>query len=171
MLSEVSLWLLENGYHVSIIARNAERMNRIMERNNSDNQVTPLIVDYRNHDELTMQVYETIKENGSIDIVVAWIHSIAKDALGIIVNEVSRNESEWELFHILGSSSDLDEIKRKISLPSGSLYRQIQLGFVNEGSYSRWLTNKEIFEGVIEGIKEKKNVHTIGQIEPWEKRP
>ncbi|GIP63125.1 hypothetical protein J32TS6_16800 [Virgibacillus pantothenticus] len=32
MLSRVSLWLLEKGYHVSIIARNAGRMQRLMKK-------------------------------------------------------------------------------------------------------------------------------------------
>lgn len=30
MLSKVSLWLVENDYHVSIIARNLERMKKLL---------------------------------------------------------------------------------------------------------------------------------------------
>lgn len=40
-----------------------------------------------------------------------------------------------------------------------------------ESNRSRWLTNKEISDGVIEAINNKNKIHTVGQIEPWDKRP
>ncbi|WP_043932612.1 short-chain dehydrogenase [Bacillus sp. EB01] len=171
MLSRVSLWLVENGYHVSIIARSAERMKQLIEKTSSYSNITPLLVDYRNNDQLKEKINLTIKQNGEIDIVVAWIHSTAEKALPIIVNEVSKGKYHWQLFHILGSSSDLEDIKNKIPAPSSCGYYQVQLGFISEGSQSRWLTNNEISEGVIEAIKQKKKLLTIGQIQPWEKRP
>ncbi|WP_374718136.1 short-chain dehydrogenase [Neobacillus sp.] len=171
MLSNVSLWLIENGYHVSIIARNAERMKKLIQLAGSDRTVTPLFVDYRNNDDLKEKINQTMKHNGNIDIVVAWIHSIAENALQIIVNEVSKGNTGWELFHILGSSANLDEIKKKAVVPINCKYYQVQLGFKMEGTRSRWLTNEEISEGVIEAIKKKKKMFMIGQIEPWEKRP
>lgn len=171
MLSRVSLWLIDNGYHVSIIARSAERMKQLLQETSSNSDVTPLLVDYRNNDELIEKINLTIKQNGDIDIVVAWIHSIAENALQIIANEVSKGKNDWELFHILGSSSNLDEIKKKTAAPASFVYYQVQLGFKSEGTQSRWLTNKEISEGVIEAIQKKKKVLIIGQIEPWENRP
>ncbi|ALC92900.1 hypothetical protein AM500_19020 [Bacillus sp. FJAT-18017] len=171
MLSGVSLWLLNNGYHVSIIARNPERMKKLLQKTSSKSHITPLLVDYTNNDQLKEKINLTIKQNGDIDIVVAWIHSVAENALQVITNEVSKGKNFWELFHILGSSSDLDEIKKKYPSPYGYVYYQVQLGFITEGANSRWLTNKEISDGVIEAIKKRKKVLTIGQIEPWEKRP
>lgn len=171
MLSRVSHWLIDNGYHVSIIARNAERMKQLLQEASSESHVTPLLVDYRNNSELIKEINRTIKENGDIDIVVAWIHSIAKNALQIIGDEVSKGKNNWELFHVLGSSSNLDEIKKKIAAPTRYAYYQVQLGFTYEGARTRWLTNKEISEGVIEAIKKKKKVLIVGQIEPWENRP
>lgn len=106
MLSEVSLWLLDQGYHVSIIARKSDRMMDLIEQTDLDNHITPLFVDYGNHGELQKKVHATINENGDIDIVVAWIHSTAPNALKIIAEEVSISKSEWELFHVLGSSCD-----------------------------------------------------------------
>lgn len=171
MLSKVSLWLLDNGYHISIIARNPERMKQIIEKTSLNSHVTQLLVDYRDSDKLKEKVNATIKQNGNIDIVVAWIHSIAPDALKIIVQEISIRKYRWELFHILGSSSDLNEIKREVKIPKGCLYYQLQLGFVIEDSGSRWLTNKEISEGVIKAIKERNKILTIGQIDPWDEHP
>ncbi|MCT2534803.1 short-chain dehydrogenase [Aquibacillus koreensis] len=171
MLSDVSLWLVDRGYHVSIIARNSNRMEKLMSTTHLKDNITPLLVDYTDGEKLQEQIHYTVEKNGSIDIVVAWIHSVAEHALSVIINEVSQKQDEWELFHILGSSSDLDRIKQKASVPENCLYYQIQLGFVNDGSHSRWLTNAEISAGVMEGIKKKERVHTVGQLEPWENRP
>lgn len=171
MLSDVSLWLVNNNYYVSVIARNSSRMNKLISKASLKDKITPLLVDYTNKEELQKQVRNAIQKNGGIDIIVAWIHSVGENALTIIANEVSKSQDGWELFHILGSSSDLDSIKQKASVPENCLYYQVQLGFVNVGTYSRWLTNQEISEGVIKAIIEKKKVMTIGQLEPWENRP
>ncbi|AXI08219.1 SDR family NAD(P)-dependent oxidoreductase [Oceanobacillus sp. 143] len=171
MLSNVSLWLLAKEYHVSIVARNSGRMKKLIEKSGMKSNVTPIMVDYKNYDELQKKVHSTIEQNGDIDIVVAWIHSDAPDALEIIAKEVSINKNQWELFHVLGSSSDLSKIKREVRMTERCLYYQVQLGFVIEGANSRWLTNKEISDGIIEAIKKKKKILTIGQIEPWDKHP
>ncbi|MDQ0214021.1 hypothetical protein J2S13_000416 [Oikeobacillus pervagus] len=169
MLSGVSLWLLDQGYHVSIIARNSKRMKDLIEQTDLDSHITPLFVDYSDHDELQKKVHATINRNGAIDVVIAWIHSTAPNALKIIAKEVSISKSEWELFHVLGSSSDLKRIEREVTMTLSCSYYQVQLGFVIDGSRSRWLTNKEISDGVIEAIKKRNKILTIGQIDSWEK--
>lgn len=40
MLARASLWLLDQGYHVSIIARNPGRMDQLIEQTNFKNLVT-----------------------------------------------------------------------------------------------------------------------------------
>lgn len=170
MLKEVSLWLLANQHHASVIARNPNRMQRLLEETDDKNRVTPIYVDYRDDEKLQENVQATIEENGPIGIVIAWIHSDAPKALEIIANTVSRKSSGWELFHVSGSRANLMDIKRKTEL-DGCNYHQVQLGFKVEEGHSRWLTNKEISEGVIAAVKKKSKVHLVGQLEPWEKRP
>ena len=165
MLSGVSLWLLDQGYHVSIIARNSDRMKKLAEQTDLISHITPLFVNYSHHNELQKKLLATINKNGAFDIVVAWIHSTASSALEIIAKEVSFSKNDWKLFHVLGSSSDLNEIKREVTIPTNCSYNQIQLGFVIEGGHSRWLTNKEISDGVIEAIKKGNKIRTIGQID------
>ena len=72
--------------------------------------------------------------------------------------------------HILGSSSDLKKVKREAILPKNCSYHQVQLGFFIEGNHSRWLTHKEISDGVIEAIEKRKKILTIGQIDSQEKQ-
>ena len=171
MISRVSLWLLDQEYHVSIIARNSTRMTKLLEWTDLNNHVTPLILDYNNYTELQEKVRTTINENGDLDMVVAWIHSTAPDALKVIAKEVSISNRNWNLFHILGSSSDLKKVKSEVILPMNCSYHQVQLGFLIEGNHSRWLTHKEISDGVIEAIGKRKNILTIGQTDSQEKHP
>ncbi|RHW35342.1 short-chain dehydrogenase [Oceanobacillus profundus] len=171
MLADVSLWLMDQGYHVSVIARNSGRMQQLMERADFKEKITPIIVDYRSDHELQSKVHTAIEQNGDIELVVAWIHLNAPAALKIITREISTHTVDWQLFHVLGSSTDIDKIKREVSVPQGCFYYQIRLGFVLKDEYSRWLTNKEISSGVIDALKQKDSIRTIGIIDPWEKRP
>lgn len=171
MLSEVTLWLISQGYHVSIIARNAERMDKLVKRAGTKHHVTPLLVDYTDGKKLQEKLKNTISKNGEIDLVVAWIHSYATEALSIIIDEVSHQMHQWQLFHILGSRSNVERIRENLAIPNFCTYYQVQLGFIIDNGHSRWLTNEEISSGIIEAIKRKEKVVTIGQVEPREKRP
>ncbi|MDQ0861348.1 short-chain dehydrogenase [Bacillus sp. V2I10] len=101
-------------------------------------------------------------------LLSAEFHSYASEALDIISEEVSKSAVRWRLFHIQGSSSHLE--KRAVDVMPNCLYRSILLGFVLEADHSRWLTNKEIGEGVIKSIEEDIKDMVIGILEPWEKR-
>eukprot|EP00130_Batrachochytrium_dendrobatidis_P008359 XP_006683234.1 hypothetical protein BATDEDRAFT_28789 [Batrachochytrium dendrobatidis JAM81] len=158
--------------HALIVGRtDSVRMEKLIEKAGFESHITPILVNYTNNNELQEKVRHTIKQNGSIDIVVAWIHSNAEEALPIIVEEVSKQRNEWDLFHVLGSSSNLETIKRKTRVPKNCVYHQMQLGFVIKGVHSRWLTHQEISNGVMEAIEARKQVFTVGVVEPWEKRP
>jgi hypothetical protein len=171
MLSKVSLWLVKEGYNVSVIGRNSERMNQLINTSAKGASITPLLVDYSYEIELSEQLKMAIKKNGPIDLVVAWIHSVGKNALNVISQEISSYSHTWRLFHVLGSGSNLKEIKNKVNVPNNCFYRQVQLGFIIENGYSRWLTHEEICNGIIESISKDRLVTIVGMLEPWEKRP
>lgn len=171
MLSNVSLWLINNGYHVSVIARNPKRMKNLTDKVREASNVTPILVDYTNGKDLSEKLKYAIQRNGGFDMVIAWIHSIAENALEIICQEASNYNKEWDLFHVLGSSSNINKIKEKAPVPNNCLYHQVQLGYVIEDNRSRWLTNQEISGGILEAIRDHKYIHTVGVIEPWDKRP
>lgn len=168
MLAKVSIWLSENGYHVSVIGRNPEKMQRLTVQNTA--QLSPVLVDYTNTKELAEQLHHIQQKNGPIHLVVAWIHSIGTRVIPCLTEALPRLQS-WNLFHVNGSSSNLEDIKAKTAVPPHVRYHQILLGFKIEGGSSRWLTHDEISDGVIKAIQENKSKHIIGTILPWEKRP
>lgn len=171
MLADVSLWLNNQGYHVSVIARNPHRLKKLIDKVPHKNKITAISVDYNNDEWLRKEIISTVIKNGKIDTVIAWIHSYAENALEIICKEVSNGRNEWNLFHVLGSRSNLIEIQKNVPISENCSYHQVQLGFILEDSYSRWLTDQEISEGVIESISKNKKLHIVGNIEPWDKRP
>ncbi|MBS4196606.1 short-chain dehydrogenase [Lederbergia citri] len=170
MLADVSLFL-SDGYNVSVVARNEARMDELIKRVNRSAAITPALVNYRDEDSFRAQIQQLIKKNGPFDIVVVWIHSGAEHVLPIIAEENKLYEQPWRLFHILGSSTNLQEVINQVNVPNSCLYRQVQLGFIIEYNRSRWLTHQEISAGVIKAITQDRPVHMIGTVEPWDKRP
>ncbi|GAB2718524.1 short-chain dehydrogenase [Paenibacillus thermoaerophilus] len=169
MLAKTSLWLAENGYKVSVIGRNQEKLDKLCQQNG---RIVPVSVDYRDDDALSKKL-ERIIRSGAIEMVVAWIHNdVAPNALQIVIDKISKQGiNKWRLFHVLGSGSNLDKIRSRLEIPAACEYRQVQLGFVLENNRSRWLTNDEIANGVIEAIRTNKNRHLVGTLTPGNKRP
>lgn len=168
MLANVSIWLSVNGYHVSVIGRNAEKMQRLVDQNPA--QLIPVLVDYTNTNELAEQLQHIHQKNGPIQLVVAWIHSTGDEVIPCLIESLPPHQT-WKLFHVNGSSSKLQDIKAKIAVPDRVDYHQILLGFKIESERSRWLTHEEISGGVIEAIQKNKSELVVGTITPWEKRP
>jgi len=168
MLLDVSKWLMNNGYHVSIIGRSQEKMNKLIVTN-TEHLFTPILVDYNNDIELNEKMTNLINKNGKIDLLVSWIHSYAEGALKTIVKHNSVNNDNWTLLQVLGSKANLSEEEKKINLQTNCTYRTVQLGFIIENNHSRWLTHDEISEGVIKAINTVIPRTTIGVTEPREK--
>ncbi|UFJ39752.1 short-chain dehydrogenase [Brevibacillus humidisoli] len=170
MLADVCLWLEREDYHVSVIARNRERLAALVERAERPNSITSLVLDYTDEQALRRQLRTTMEKNGPIELAVAWIHSNAPRALPICIEELAgAATSSWRLFHICGSRAYRSP--QRPDLPEHCCYHQVILGFVLEDRGSRWLTNSEIAEGVIRAISSGKQDSVVGQLEPWEKRP
>jgi nucleoside-diphosphate-sugar epimerase len=168
MLANVTLTLLQDGFYVSVIGRFQPRFDRLIaDKSNS----TFIPVDYHDDQRLRLEVRRAIDQHGNLQMIVAWIHSSAPNALTVILEEAAKTSEEFRLFHVLGSSSNLDAIKETASVPANCLYRQVQLGFMLIAGHARWLTNNEIACGVIEAISEDNLKKIVGVLEPWEKRP
>ncbi|RLQ89835.1 short-chain dehydrogenase [Planomicrobium sp. Y74] len=168
MLAQASVWLSQNGYRVSMIGRNPEKMQRLIEKNPEG--IIPVSVDYKATEKLAEQLSHIQQKNGPIQLVLAWIHSDGPDVIPCLIDSLPR-DSEWKLFHVNGSSSNLEEIKARVSVPAHVRYHQIQLGFHLENGTSRWLTHDEISAGVIEAMRDGKAQYIVGTLSPWERRP
>ncbi|ARI77864.1 short-chain dehydrogenase [Halobacillus mangrovi] len=171
MLSNCCVQLAKQGYHLSILARNEEKMDSLKKKIDPISKMTKLLVDYTAEDKLRTAIRKAIQTHGPVSLVVSWIHSTAPEAPQVVIDEVSASGEPFRFFHILGSSSDPVAYKEALSLPSQGHYRTVLLGFFKEKEGSRWLTHGEISNGVGDAIEKDEPFYTVGEVEPWEERP
>ncbi|MBE7106273.1 short-chain dehydrogenase [Bacillus cereus] len=169
MLKKVSMWLCDQGFHVSIVGRDSVKLEKVQQVCSIPEKITCLSLDYHNGENLKNAIKESIEHSGPITLVIAWIHSTAERALPIICEEIELSFKKYRVFHILGSSASRTKLQ-KIGGALCSYYRVI-LGFILEDTYARWLTHEEIADGVIKGIESKCTEWIVGRVEPWELRP
>lgn len=168
MLAKASVWLSENGYHVSVIGRNPEKMQQLVGQTPA--QLSPILVDYTLTSQLAQQISAIQQKNGPIQLVIAWVHSTGPLVIPSLLRMLLAHQPV-AFFHVNGSNSNLKDIKAKTAPPHHILYHQIQLGFKIENGISRWLTHDEISQGVIEAVQSGKAESVIGTTEPRDKRP
>lgn len=157
MLAGTVLWLAEVGYHVSIIGRDAENMSRLTEQ--SPGRLSAVLVDYRDDLCLKEALRRSMAIHGDFDLVVAWIHSDAADALPCVLSVL---RGGTDVFHVLGSRSNSSDVRNGLTIPEDVRYHQVQLGYQVEKGERRWLTHEEIAGGVVEAVQEKKPLYSVG---------
>jgi len=169
MLTEVARWLAEQGYQVTVVGRDRARLERVRDSSRYPHLFMLLPLDYEQTNQLREALEQLMAEQEHIELVVAWIHSTAPEAISIIQQVFSRPKKKWSLYHVCGSRAwKQPPLVQEVT---GCSYHCIILGFVCEEKNSRWLTNEEITQGVISAIQSKEPQTIVGSVEPWEKRP
>ncbi|WP_322924076.1 SDR family NAD(P)-dependent oxidoreductase [Paenibacillus campi] len=172
MLAQVSLWLANYGYTVSVIGRDHSKLERLA---TAHQQIVPLAVDYNDEHHCRAAVRQSLDSHGAYDIVVAWIHGgieTAERVVEMLQSELNRVHAvQWTLFHVISSRTDGQECRQRMNAIADCEYYQIQLGFVIDTQRSRWLTNEEIAGGVIECMRKRDTYYLVGTLTPWESRP
>lgn len=170
MLSEVSLWLNKKGYHVTVIGRHKKKYHELMHKAESPKQLSSILVDYHKCDELQEKLDQSMKDFGVYELVVAWIHSSAPDVIPTVMKVIpTQRHEKIDFFHVKGSQSFFEEDTTKASYNIS--YHEIFLGFKVIHNHSRWLSHKEIADGIIDSIQHRRKKTVVGQVEPWELRP
>lgn len=112
MLKRVSMWLCEQGVHVSIIGRDEVKLERVKRESAVPESITCLSLDYHNEDDVKLAIKSTIERNGPITVVVAWIHASAKDMLSLICKELDLSSETYSVFHVLGSKASRTTVQK-----------------------------------------------------------
>jgi|SRR5690625_1645774 len=172
MLSKATAWIVEHATQTTVFGRNFKRLLQI-KKNSSGNKLEVRELDYTNISALKDEIKYSFTQYGPIDMVVSWIHGTAPEAIPTIKQQISQLQNKhWTFLHVKGSSSNLDSIVSKEKTHSEQYsIKEVRLGFIYNDTFSRWLTNEEISNGVIQAIKNEKQITTIGTLYPWEKRP
>jgi NAD(P)-dependent dehydrogenase (short-subunit alcohol dehydrogenase family) len=171
MLAGLCLRLAREGGKVSVIARNLQRIEAIAGQ--APGSIFPAPVDYRDRSAFDRVLCQVAADHGRPGRVFCWVHEdIAADA-----SLQAADHAEGSFWHILGSAAAnpaeplvLSRWRERFERP-GLDYRQIVLGFVSEGSTSRWLTDAEISDGVYNAAQADDVLSIVGIVAPWSRRP
>lgn len=171
MLKDVSLWLIQQGNHVTVIGRQQIKMQSLINEAKNASKLTPLLVDYTNYNSFKTALIESQETNGSFDCIIAWIHGSDTRVWESLLRAIPTTENVI-LYHIKGSSSYVNNDLIKNYIPSNIAYRVVKLGFIIEdNNSSRWLTNSEIAQGIMDAIEQEISEKHVGVFEPWNLRP
>ena len=177
MLWNVSIHLAEQFDMVSVIARNSYRLNSLWEEaHHQELHINPLQLDYKDEEHLELSIRDAIKQYGPIDTVVAWFHNAAPEAPVVtarILNDIGKDFRYFDIWGFIDSKDSDPEPEREEELRQFEhlQYRKIILGFTYEDDQSRWLTNEEISNGVIEAINKDNPLYIVGEISPLSEKP
>lgn len=160
MLSGTVKWLIKEGWHVSVTGRTRRKMKQFLKYK----EITPIYADYHRTKEMNKKIMQAVDNEGPIELVIAWIHSDAKGALHEVMSEITKRKQHVDLYHIVSGTTKMDELKNEVTAPVNCIYHQVKLGFIKERSIRRWLTHKEISEGVIEAVKKHQRTFIIGAL-------
>ncbi len=129
--------------------------------------------DYHDAEAFTAALGAAVARSGHIDLAIAWFHTLKIAAPRLLAEQV-----DGRLFQVLGSATadpgHPDRLRRAASVAEGLAacrLRQVVLGFRATEGGSRWLTNAEISQGVLEAVRADRALTIVGQVEPWSARP
>ncbi len=178
MLKGVSLALALRADVVSVVGRKRERLSSLQEeaRAGGGCRIHPISVDYRDTRGLLQALLQARQRFGPIGPCVVWIHSTAPEAPLAIAGAVATPVQACPYFHLLSSQAvDPASPERGWRTSFEQFprieYHEVILGFVQGPEGSRWLTHREVCEGVMTAIEMRVPRFIIGTVTPWSARP
>lgn len=163
MLKGIVLWLIKEGFHVTLAARDQKKMLDLAEESEKPNAYTFLPLDYSNTQDLEKNIVYAIEKNGPVTLAAVWVHSTAPEAVECVSSVFSNQQEEGAFFHVKSHTAVFST--RPQALKEHFSYHQIILGFIEEENRRRWLSHREIADGVIEAVKAEKQETIIGRLE------
>lgn len=173
MLREATEYFILNNFRVSIIGRDVKKLNYFTDKFPDKKTINLISQDYRDTKNFIKVIKKNIKLHGSFDIIISWIHSNANNSLLQLIDTLVKYNKTTIFYHIKGSaSSTTSNTTTKCDLFNTRLdYREIFLGFKIDNNSSRWLTNTEISNGIIDAVNSNILKCIVGQTEPIDLRP
>jgi hypothetical protein len=157
--------LAGDGGRLSLLSRGASRFAR--------DGVAGFDCDYHDEAGFTAALDAATTSAGPVSLAVAWFHDLKIAAPRRLAERV-----DGRLFQVLGSAtgdpSQPQRLQRAAQVTAGlpgCRLRQVVLGFQVEAGRSRWLTDAEISEGVLEAVRLDRAFSVVGRLEPWSARP
>ena len=133
-----------------------------------------LNLDWDQPDQFLSSLSQHFGELMAPSLVLAWLHDVKLGPR--VAGALSRHASHCDFFQVMGSAgaspmSGAAVLRNQLDSRDDLAYYQIVLGFKRERGSSRWLTDEEISDGVLDAISTKQPSYLVGSVTPWEERP
>ena len=124
-------------------------------------------LDWNQPERFVTDLRRLVDEVGPPTLVLAWLHDMNLGPRLAVA--VSRPESPCDFFQVIGSSGGSPRggaaaLRSQVKALRCVSYFQVVLGFQREASASRWLTNDEISDGVLEAVQRREACHVVGTV-------
>ena len=170
MLTAATRHVATQSETLTLVARRPKRLDALdvdaVERVAADYHATSTLIEHLEH---------SAKRHGAFDFGLTWIHSSADQTLLRVADMLAEQANQTRLIDVQSSGvarpGRESERHRYLADCDGLCYQRVVLGFVLEDGASRWLTHDEISAGVLDAIESGEDDHTVGVVEPWERRP
>ncbi|GLB58721.1 SDR family NAD(P)-dependent oxidoreductase [Cytobacillus sp. NCCP-133] len=170
MLKYVADWLSKEGYKVSVAGRTQEKFTEAFGGlPAAERRITFIQTDYNSSDTFAKEMKEAIRKQGNVSLCVCWMRSDAVNSFEWLISYLAESNRTVQFYEVKGSRASREIFTS--STINNLKWNRVILGFKRENGLSRWLTDKEISEGVMNAIKKGKELYITGEVEPWDQRP
>jgi hypothetical protein len=172
MLAEAAAHAVARSKKAVLVSRHADQFS--FNNDVLDHKVTPLNVSYEDEGAFL----DALLYHAPFDLALTWLHPPADILRAALDSMIAPGGKLVEVMGsrsvLLGRNGEVSIAERRaeaLALQTGITYAQLILGFVLEGSESRWLTHEEISAAAIAQMENPQARRIAGTLEPWEKRP
>lgn len=159
---------------ISVLAQSKKDLEKLEKRYPGIIRGVP--VDYMDEAALRVALKASTDKHGRYDMAIVWLQD-APVAIPLCIAEfVGTAEKKGRLVHIrpinaAGPGVPAGGIGNAFAGRTLMAYQEVILGFVREGTVSRWLDHEEITEGIVAAIDKGEPRTVIGMVTPWGDRP
>lgn len=159
--------LLKRGLKVVVVAR---RPDRAAPPDELQDQFVPVVGDWSDPETLVEHVLAATGQRLAKYLIV-WAHSPHQEAL---MHELERVVAQDAVVVWVWGSAGRDPhevLTEHADSFAGHRVRHVVLGYLSGVNGSRWLTHTEISTGVLNAIESTREIHVVGRLDPWDRRP
>ncbi|GAA1896843.1 short-chain dehydrogenase [Streptomyces sodiiphilus] len=173
MLSGLVHELTARGHSTTVVARDATRLQQVAAAAPGPGAVTPVQAHYALRESLRTGLDSAVQQWGPYGVAVLWVRTAHRES---VQEEVSPRLADRALVvDVLGSGTrDPRELQPRRPEPFDRpevTYRRAVLGFTDGPAGTRWLTDGEICQGVLDTLDSPEEMRVVGRVNPWHEHP
>jgi len=172
MLAGLASWLVRDGWLVVLPSRRYSPLPDV-DQGPSESHGKALWVEARWERPLRLARDAAKALGGPADLLVCWVHGGYRLSVLDAVAPLLADGAPVVEVHGESVGDPLRKLSETVSpLLAGHPMHQVVLGYVREGTQTRWLTHTEVVDGVLVAVKRALEdapvtEHHVGELKPW----